>query len=204
MTEPAESRNKRKTQSAVPGTFTSQILPFKSTTSSSQCVSYPAELAIKQFTADGHKSSCCRGRKVFNLRMNDIVQSFSSARTGFHADLLDARSGQRSGTSIGYHDHELIAFFTFHHTETIASLQAFRKRHADAQRLHAQYASQPTAVDFSHYRSILKNQAIVDEAEKLSKDFKPVTYDVNAHIKAIEAFETKAVGGSLVSLRHSL
>ncbi|KIM67763.1 hypothetical protein SCLCIDRAFT_1209892 [Scleroderma citrinum Foug A] len=77
--------------------------------------------------------------------------------------------------------------------ETIASLQAFRKRHADAQRLHAQYASQPTAVDFSHYRSILKNQAIVDEAEKLSKDFKPVTYDANAHIKAIEAFETKAV-----------
>ncbi|KAI6035541.1 ATP synthase d subunit [Pisolithus orientalis] len=69
--------------------------------------------------------------------------------------------------------------------ETIAALQAFRKRYADAQRIHGQYASQPTTV--------LKNQAIVDEAEKLFKDFKPVTYDVNAHIKAIEAFETKAV-----------
>lgn len=77
--------------------------------------------------------------------------------------------------------------------ETIAALQAFRKRHADAQRIHGQYASQPTTVDFSHYRSVLKNQAIVDEAERLFKDFKPVTYDVNAHIKAIEAFETKAV-----------
>ena len=84
---------------------------------------------------------------------------------------------------------------TFRHTETIAALQAFRKRHADAQRLHVQYASQPTTVDFAHYRSILKNKAIVDEAEKLSKEFKPVTYDTNAHLKAIEAFETKAVGG---------
>jgi F-type H+-transporting ATPase subunit d len=77
--------------------------------------------------------------------------------------------------------------------ETIASLQAFRKRHADAQRLNAQFANQPTTVDFSHYRTILKNKAIVDEAEKLLKEFKPVSYDVNAQIKAIEAFEAKAV-----------
>lgn len=78
-------------------------------------------------------------------------------------------------------------------TETIAALQAFRKRHGDAQRIHAQYTSQPTTVDFAHYRSVLRNTAIVDEAEKLLKDFKPVTYDVNAHIKAIETFEAKAV-----------
>ncbi|KAH7888066.1 ATP7, subunit D of the stator stalk of mitochondrial F1F0 ATP synthase [Phlebopus sp. FC_14] len=77
--------------------------------------------------------------------------------------------------------------------ETIAGLQAFRKRHGEAQRLHGQYALQPTTVDFAHYRSILKNTAIVDEAEKLLKDFKPVTYDANAHIKAIETFEAKAV-----------
>ena len=77
--------------------------------------------------------------------------------------------------------------------ETIASLQAFRKRHSDAQRLHAQFAAQPTTVDLAHYRSVLKNKAVVDEAEKILKDFKPVTYDVNAHIKAIETFESKAV-----------
>ena len=77
--------------------------------------------------------------------------------------------------------------------ETVAALQAFRKRHADAQRIHGQLSSQPTAVDFTHYRSILKNQNIVNKAEKLLKDFKPVTYDVNAHVKAIEAFEAKAV-----------
>lgn len=77
--------------------------------------------------------------------------------------------------------------------ETISALQAFRKRHHEAQRIHNQLVSQPTTVDFAHYRSILKNQAIVDEAEKLHKEFKPVTYDVNAHVKAIEAFEAKAV-----------
>jgi len=54
-------------------------------------------------------------------------------------------------------------------------------------------AGQPTTIDFSHYRSVLKNQAIVDEAEKILKEFKPETYDVNTHIKAIETFEAKAV-----------
>ncbi|KAF8845617.1 ATP7, subunit D of the stator stalk of mitochondrial F1F0 ATP synthase [Paxillus ammoniavirescens] len=77
--------------------------------------------------------------------------------------------------------------------DTIAALQVFRKRHADAQRVHAQHASQPTTVDFAHYRSVLKNTAIVDEAERLLKEFKPVTYDANAYIKVIETFEAKAV-----------
>jgi F-type H+-transporting ATPase subunit d len=77
--------------------------------------------------------------------------------------------------------------------ETIASLQAFRKRHSEAQRLSHQYNNQPITIDFAHYRSILKNQAIVDEAEKILKEFKPVTYDVNTHVKAIETFEAKAV-----------
>ncbi|KAJ7690292.1 ATP synthase d subunit [Mycena metata] len=80
--------------------------------------------------------------------------------------------------------------------ETIASLQAFRKRHAEAQRLQKQYASEPTTVDLSHYRSVLRNQSIVDEAEKLLNGFKPVTYDVDAHVKAIEAFEAKAVASA--------
>jgi len=48
-------------------------------------------------------------------------------------------------------------------------------------------------VDFAHYRSVLKNKAVVDEAEKLLKDFRPIAYDVNAHVKAIETFEVKAV-----------
>lgn len=40
---------------------------------------------------------------------------------------------------------------------------------------------------------MLKNQAIVDEIEQHFKNFKPVTYDVNRQLKAIEAFEAQAV-----------
>ncbi|KAI9456991.1 mitochondrial ATP synthase [Lactarius psammicola] len=77
--------------------------------------------------------------------------------------------------------------------ETVAALQAFRKRHSDAQRIAGNLNAQPTTVDLAHYRSVLKNKAIVDEAEKILRDFKPVTYDVGAHVKAIETFETKAI-----------
>ncbi|KDQ06241.1 hypothetical protein BOTBODRAFT_39713 [Botryobasidium botryosum FD-172 SS1] len=77
--------------------------------------------------------------------------------------------------------------------ETIATLQAFRKRHTEALRIHDQLASQPSTIDIARYRSVIKNQAIVDEAENILKSFKPVTYDVSAHVKAIESFEAKAV-----------
>jgi F-type H+-transporting ATPase subunit d len=81
-------------------------------------------------------------------------------------------------------------------TETVAALQAFRKRHSDAERVAGQLNARPTTVDIAHYRSVLKNKAIVDEAEKILRDFKPVTYDVSTHIKAIETFETNAVRNS--------
>jgi len=77
--------------------------------------------------------------------------------------------------------------------ETVAALQTFRKRHSEAQRITGQLNAQPTTVDFAHYRSVLKNKAIVDEAEKILRDFKPVTYDASVHVKAIETFETKAI-----------
>lgn len=48
-------------------------------------------------------------------------------------------------------------------------------------------------MDITKYRSTLKNQSIIDEAERLLKNFKPVTYDVDELVKAVEAFETKAV-----------
>lgn len=77
--------------------------------------------------------------------------------------------------------------------QTVASLQAFKKRNEDARRRVQVLSEQPTTVDFSAYRSQLKNTAIVDEIEKRFKDFKPTTYDVNRQIKAIDAFETEAV-----------
>ncbi|KAI2089423.1 GAL4 enhancer protein [Ophidiomyces ophidiicola] len=76
---------------------------------------------------------------------------------------------------------------------TAASLQSFKKRNDDARRKVQTLSETPQTVDFSHYRDVLKNQAIVDEIEKQFKAFKPQTYDVNRQLKAIEAFEAQAV-----------
>ncbi len=54
-------------------------------------------------------------------------------------------------------------------------------------------SEQPQTVDFSHYRSILKNTAIVDDIEKQFSSFTVKKYDVSRQIKAIEAFEAQAV-----------
>jgi F-type H+-transporting ATPase subunit d len=77
--------------------------------------------------------------------------------------------------------------------QTVTSLQAFKKRNEDARRRVTQLSEQSSKVDFAHYRSILKNQAVVDEIEKHFNSFKPATYDVGRQIKAIEAFEAQAV-----------
>ncbi|KAJ9635377.1 ATP synthase d subunit [Coniosporium tulheliwenetii] len=76
---------------------------------------------------------------------------------------------------------------------TATALQAFKKRNDDARRKVSMLSEQPQTVDFGHYRSILKNTAVVDEIEKAFQGFKPATYDVGRQIKAIEAFEAQAV-----------
>ncbi|ORZ18952.1 hypothetical protein BCR42DRAFT_235328 [Absidia repens] len=77
--------------------------------------------------------------------------------------------------------------------ETVASLQAFRKRHDEVKRVLAELQAQPTTVDFAHYRSTLKNQTVVDQSENALKTFKPVTYNLDAQLKAIDQFQAKAV-----------
>lgn len=77
--------------------------------------------------------------------------------------------------------------------QTAATLQAFKKRNEDARRKIQLLNEKPQTVDFAHYRSILKNQAVVQEIEKQVNTFKPTTYDVGKQIKAIEAFEAQAV-----------
>ncbi|KAF2639393.1 mitochondrial ATP synthase [Massarina eburnea CBS 473.64] len=77
--------------------------------------------------------------------------------------------------------------------QTAAALQSFKKRNDDARRKVNVLQEQSQKVDFAHYRSVLKNTAIVDEIEKSFSAFKPQTYDVNRQIKAIEAFEAQAV-----------
>lgn len=75
----------------------------------------------------------------------------------------------------------------------MAGLQAFKKRNDDVRRKVQLLAEQPTAVDFAHYRSVLKNQAIVDEIEKRFSAFQPATYDLSRQLKAIDAFEVEAI-----------
>ncbi|KAF2422084.1 ATP synthase D chain, mitochondrial [Tothia fuscella] len=76
---------------------------------------------------------------------------------------------------------------------TANALVAFKKRNDDARRRVQQLSEHPQTVDFSHYRSVLKNTAVVQEIENHFKTFKPATYDVDRQIKAIEAFELQAV-----------
>jgi hypothetical protein len=70
---------------------------------------------------------------------------------------------------------------------------AFKKRHDDALRKVRTLSEMPQQVDFAHYRSTLKNRAVVDEVERQFKAWQPKTYDVSRQIKAIEAFEGQAV-----------
>ncbi|OTA56867.1 NAC-domain-containing protein [Hypoxylon sp. EC38] len=77
--------------------------------------------------------------------------------------------------------------------QTVASLQAFKQRNENARRKVQALSELPTTVDFAHYRSVLKNQAVVDEIEKRFKAFQPAKYDVQRQLKAIEAFEVEAV-----------
>jgi len=77
--------------------------------------------------------------------------------------------------------------------QTANALAAFKKRNDDARRKVQALSEQAQTVDFAHYRSTLKNQAVIDEIEQAFKSFKPATYDVTRQIKAIEAFEAQAI-----------
>ncbi|KAJ1654291.1 ATP synthase d subunit [Dispira simplex] len=98
--------------------------------------------------------------------------------------------------------------------ETMSALIAFRKRFDETQRQLAQLEEHKTGVDFAHYRSVLKNKAVVDKLEAAVKAVKIVPYDLAGQIKVIEAFEAKAmekakqtadqVEADLVDLRDAL
>ncbi|RIA89213.1 ATP synthase D chain, mitochondrial [Glomus cerebriforme] len=77
--------------------------------------------------------------------------------------------------------------------ETVAALQAFRKRNDEARRIVSALKEQKTDIDFEHYRKILKNKSIVNEAEKALGTFKPAKVDLTAQMKVVETIETKAV-----------
>ncbi|CAG8467944.1 11650_t:CDS:2 [Cetraspora pellucida] len=77
--------------------------------------------------------------------------------------------------------------------ETITALQAFRKRNEEAKRVVSALKQQKTDIDFENYRNILKNKAIVNEAEKVLNQFKPTKVDLAGQLKVVEKFEKKAI-----------
>ena len=52
----------------------------------------------------------------------------------------------------------------------------------------------------SHYKSILKDQSAVQNAEKVLREFKPVDYDLSKWNGVVDAFEGKAVSIGVLSL----
>ena len=100
---------------------------------------------------------------------------------------------QRAGTAALKVDWTKVTTSLGLRGQTVASLQAFKKRNEDARRKLMALQEQPTTVDFAAYRSVLKNTAVIDEIEKRFTSFKPATYDVNRQLKAIDAFEVEAV-----------
>jgi len=86
--------------------------------------------------------------------------------------------------------------------ETINALQAFRGRHDAALRVNAQLKESKATVDFEHYKSVLKNQEIVTQLQKQLTDYKPTDYDVTVQLKAIDAFEAKAVSAAEQTEKH--
>jgi|SRR5579862_1873503 len=77
--------------------------------------------------------------------------------------------------------------------QTTSALTAFRKRNVDAHNKLNQLKTARTTVDFAYYRSVLKNQKVIDDIEKAAREFKPVTYDVSTILSGVEKFEGEAV-----------
>ncbi|SCW00857.1 LAFE_0C13542g1_1 [Lachancea fermentati] len=76
---------------------------------------------------------------------------------------------------------------------TATQLSAFKKRNDEARRKLFELQSQPTQVDFDHYRSVLKNTEVIDKIESFVKSYKAVTVDVSKQLSTISAFESQAL-----------
>ncbi|KAJ3195622.1 ATP synthase d subunit [Irineochytrium annulatum] len=77
--------------------------------------------------------------------------------------------------------------------ETVASVNAFRRRHADLMKTVGELKEQNSAIDFDGYERVLKNKKIVQDARKAFQSFRPATYDLTEQLRMIEQQELKAV-----------
>ncbi|KAI8826559.1 uncharacterized protein EV422DRAFT_490627 [Fimicolochytrium jonesii] len=80
--------------------------------------------------------------------------------------------------------------------DTLAAVNAFRRRHIELTKTVADLKDHATVIDFNHYRSVLKNSKVVDDAERAFTSFKPATYDLREQIRALDAQQQKAVAAA--------
>ncbi|SMN17698.1 similar to Saccharomyces cerevisiae YKL016C ATP7 Subunit d of the stator stalk of mitochondrial F1F0 ATP synthase [Maudiozyma saulgeensis] len=80
--------------------------------------------------------------------------------------------------------------------KTATELSSFKKRNDEARRQLLELQQQPVAVEFNQYRSLLKNQAVIDQIEGFCKAYTPVTIDSSKQIRTIESFQQHALANA--------
>ncbi|KAJ2555450.1 ATP synthase d subunit [Coemansia sp. RSA 1878] len=99
-------------------------------------------------------------------------------------------TGRKFLTSINW---PVVSSVLSKHTEITKSLGVFRKGYEEAERQLVQLKDADRAIDFAHYRRVLKNTEIVDKLEKMAKAQKATKVDLASQLATISAFEAKAV-----------
>ncbi|KAJ1730882.1 ATP synthase d subunit [Coemansia biformis] len=109
-------------------------------------------------------------------------------------------AGRKFLTSINW---PVVSSVLSKHTEITKSLGAFRKSYEEAERQLTQLKEADRPIDFEHYRHALKNTEIVDRLEKIAKAQKVTKVDLAEQLKAIAAFEAKAVASAELYVKET-
>ncbi|CAB4256464.1 similar to Saccharomyces cerevisiae YKL016C ATP7 Subunit d of the stator stalk of mitochondrial F1F0 ATP synthase [Maudiozyma barnettii] len=80
--------------------------------------------------------------------------------------------------------------------KTATELSSFKKRNDEARRQLLELQQQPATIEFDQYRSLLKNQAVIDQIERFCKAYTPVTIDSSKQIHTIESFQQHALANA--------
>ncbi|KAJ1889753.1 ATP synthase d subunit [Coemansia sp. RSA 376] len=109
-------------------------------------------------------------------------------------------TGRKFLTSINW---PVVSSVLSKHTEITGSLAAFRKGYEEAERQLTQLKEADRAIDFDHYRRILKNNDIVDKLEKVARAQKIVKVDLADQLKTISVFEAKAIASAELYVKET-
>ncbi|KAJ2709534.1 ATP synthase d subunit [Coemansia spiralis] len=109
-------------------------------------------------------------------------------------------AGRKFLTSINW---PVVSSVLSKHAEITKSLGVFRKGYEEAERQLTQLKEADRAIDFAHYRRVLKNSEIVDRLEKVAKAQQVAKVDLAEQLKTIAAFEAKAVASAELYVKET-